>query len=79
MTLTAPKTPAQRQAEHKARQLAAGLVRFKRWVPPGDVPALHEAAAMLARQREEEEAEIAAQRARDKCIGAYGYDLGRLK
>lgn len=28
---------------------------------------------------EDGEAEAAAQRARDKCIGAYGYDMDRLK
>ena len=45
------KTPAQRQAERKARQLAAGLVQFKRWAHPDDVPALTEYAEKLARKR----------------------------
>ena len=45
------KTPAQRQAERKARQLAAGLVQFKRWVHPDDLPALTAYAEALARKR----------------------------
>lgn len=45
------KTPAQRQAEHKARQIAAGLVQLKRWVHPDDMPALQETADKLARRR----------------------------
>lgn len=45
------KTPAQRQAELKARQLAAGLVQFKRWVHPDDMPALQETADKLAKRR----------------------------
>jgi len=46
-----PKTPAQRQAERKARELAAGRVQWKRWVHPDDVPAMREHAAKLARKR----------------------------
>ena len=45
------KTPAQRQAERKARELAAGRVQWKRWVHPDDVPALVEFADKLARKR----------------------------
>lgn len=47
----APKTAAQRQAERKARELAAGRVQWKRWVHPDDVPALAEYADKLARKR----------------------------
>lgn len=46
-----PKTPAQRQADRKARELAAGRVQWKRWVHPDDVPALTEYADKLARKR----------------------------
>ena len=46
-----PKTAAQRQAERKARELAAGRVQWKRWVHPDDVPALTEYAEKLARKR----------------------------
>ena len=45
------KTSAQRQADRKARQIAAGLVQFKRWVHPDDVSALTEYAEALARKR----------------------------
>ena len=45
------KTDAQRQADLKARRLAAGLVQFKAWVHPDDVPALQEAADKAARRR----------------------------
>ena len=44
-------TDAQRQAERKARELAAGRVQWKRWVHPDDVPALVEFANKLARKR----------------------------
>lgn len=47
----APKTAAQRQADRKARELAAGRKRFARWVHPDDVPALAEYADKLARKR----------------------------
>jgi hypothetical protein len=47
----AAKTAAQRQAERKARELAAGRVQWKRWVHPDDVPALTEYADKLARKR----------------------------
>jgi hypothetical protein len=49
--LRAAKTAAQRQAERKARELAAGRVQWKRWVHPDDVPALTEYAEKLARKR----------------------------
>jgi hypothetical protein len=45
------KTPAQRQAERKSREVAAGRVQWKRWVHPEDVPALTEYADKLARKR----------------------------
>jgi hypothetical protein len=45
------KTAAQRQAERKDRELAAGRVQWKRWVHPDDVPALTEYAEKLARKR----------------------------
>jgi ribonuclease HI len=45
------KTPAERQAARKARELAAGRVRWARWVHPDDVPALAEYADKLARKR----------------------------
>ena len=47
----APKTAAQRQSDLKARRLRDGLVQWKRWVPPDDVPALAEYADKLARKR----------------------------
>ncbi len=47
-----PKTDAQRQADRKARELAAGRVQWKRWVHPDDVPALTEYAEKLARKRQ---------------------------
>ena len=49
--MTEAKTPAQRQAGRKARQIAAGLVQFKRWVHPDDVPPLTTYAEALARKR----------------------------
>jgi hypothetical protein len=49
--MSAAKTAAQRQAERKARELAAGRVQWKRWVHPDDVPALTEYAEKLARKR----------------------------
>lgn len=45
------KTPAERQADRKARETAAGRVQFKRWVHPDDVPALHAEAERLERKR----------------------------
>ncbi len=51
--MTAAKTAAKRQAERKARELAAGRVHWKRWVHPDDVPALTEYAEKLARKREQ--------------------------
>lgn len=47
------KTAAQRQAERKARELAAGRVQWKRWVHPDDVPALAKYADKLASRRRE--------------------------
>ena len=49
--MTTAKTAAQRQAERKVRELAAGRVQWKRWVHPDDVPALTEYAEKLALQR----------------------------
>jgi hypothetical protein len=46
------KTPAQRQAERKARELASGRVQWKLWVHPDDVPELAEYADKMARRRE---------------------------
>ncbi len=46
------RTAAERQAERKARELAAGRVQWKRWVHPDDVPALAEYADRLAKRRE---------------------------
>jgi hypothetical protein len=48
------KTPAQRQAAHKARRIADGLVHWKRWVHPDDVPHLVALADKLARKRAKE-------------------------
>ena len=45
------KTNNQRQADHVARQKAAGNVLFRRWVHPDDKQALSELAAKLADQR----------------------------
>lgn len=45
------KTPAERQAERKARELAAGCAQWTCWVHPDDVPALAECADKLARKR----------------------------
>jgi hypothetical protein len=45
------QTPAQRQAERKARQLAAGLKMFRRWAHPDDFGALSSAADELERAR----------------------------
>ena len=46
------KTPAQRQADLKARRIAAGLVAVTNlWSHPDDVKAVREAAANLARRR----------------------------
>ena len=50
--MTSAKTAAQRQAERKVRELAAGHVQWKRWVHPDDVPALAEYADKVARRRE---------------------------
>jgi hypothetical protein len=48
---TTAKTDAQRQAERKAREQAAGRVQFKRWAHPDDKAALAEYAAKLADER----------------------------
>ena len=50
--MTTAKTPAQRQAERKAREEAAGRKLYKRWVHPDDFAALDELAAKLAKLRE---------------------------
>ena len=50
-TEAAAKTAAQRQAERKARELAAGRVYWARWVHHDDVPALKEYAEKLSRKR----------------------------
>ena len=42
-----PKTGAQRQAAHKARQQAAGLVRVAVWVYPSEVEAIPKLIAWL--------------------------------
>jgi hypothetical protein len=49
--MTSAKTAAQRQAERKARELAAGRVQWKRWVHRDDVLALAEYASKLAKKR----------------------------
>lgn len=55
------KTNAQRQAELKARRVAAGLVALRNvWVHPDDVEAMREHAAKLARKRERAERKAAA-------------------
>ena len=47
------KTNAERQADLKARRLAAGLVSLRNvWVHPDDVAAMREHAAKLAKRRE---------------------------
>ena len=49
----AAKTPAQRQAELKARRIAAGLVPVTNfWVHPDDVAAIREHSEKLAKRRE---------------------------
>ena len=56
--VTTAKTAAQRQADRKARELAAGRVQWKRWVHPEDVPALAEFADKLARKRAKQAAAV---------------------
>lgn len=46
-----PKTAAERQADRKARETAAGRVQFNRWVHPDDAPAMHAEAERLERKR----------------------------
>ena len=48
-----PKDPtaAKRQADLKARRLRDGLVHWKRWIHPDDLPKLVELADKLARKR----------------------------
>lgn len=49
----APKTNAERQADLKARRIAAGLVPVTNlWAHPEDVEAIRDHAAKLARRRE---------------------------
>ena len=50
--MTTAKTPAQRQAERKAREEAAGNKQYKRWIHPDDFAAMDELAAKLALKRE---------------------------
>lgn len=50
--MSAVKTPAQRQANRKAREEAAGRKHYKRWLHPEDFPAMDALAAKLARKRE---------------------------
>ena len=60
--MNAAKTNAERQADLKARRVAAGLVSLKNvWVHPDDVAAMREHAAKLARRRA-----LAVKRAADK-------------
>jgi hypothetical protein len=50
--MSAAKTNAQRQADLKARRVAAGLVPVTNlWAHPDDVEAIREHAAKLARKR----------------------------
>jgi hypothetical protein len=49
--MTTAKTAAQRQADRKTRETAAGRVLFKHWVHPDDVPAMHAEAERLERKR----------------------------
>lgn len=58
----AAQTAAQRQAQRKARQLAAGMRIFQRWAHPDDHGPLSEAADDLERKR----AEAATLRAKPK-------------
>ena len=48
---SAAKTAAQRQAERKVREEAAGNKLYKRWVPPEDFAPLDELVAKLAAKR----------------------------
>ncbi len=50
--MSAAKTNAQRQAERKAREEAAGKKLYKRWVPPEDFAPLDELVAKLAAKRD---------------------------
>jgi hypothetical protein len=45
------KTNAERQADRKAREEAAGKKLYKRWVPPEDFAPLDELVAKLAAKR----------------------------
>ena len=45
--MTTPRTGAQRQASHKARMQAAGLVRISAWVRPDEVQAVRELIAWV--------------------------------
>lgn len=51
-SMTAPKTAAERQAERKARELAAGRVQWKCWVHPDDLPAIKALAEKLQKKRD---------------------------
>ena len=50
------RTTAQRQADRKARELAAGRVQFKRWVHADDATKLHELADKLEKRRAKQKA-----------------------
>ena len=52
--MTAPKTAAERQAERKARELAAGRVQWKCWAHPDDLPAIKALAEKLHRKRQKD-------------------------
>ena len=47
--MPAPQTGAQRQAAHKARMQAAGLVRISVWVDPKNAQALRDLADRIER------------------------------
>ena len=49
--MTTAKTSAQRQANLKARRLAAGMVKFTHWVHADDVASLKAVIAMRAGMR----------------------------
>lgn len=51
IVMTAPKTAAQRQAARKARQRAAGFVRWTCWAHPDDRPRLKALADRLEIER----------------------------
>ena len=56
--MTAPRTGAQRQAAHKARQQAAGLVRVAVWVYPDDAEMIRATAALWVDRSRQPHAKI---------------------